>query len=74
MNSAISKQDFLAAIWRLIKETDTCAFDAVVDVTERYNIDAQTASKIINSDAELKALIVQRAVSLNIIKPEHAIV
>lgn len=65
----VSKQEFLRAVWALIHNTDTCAFDAVMDVTERYGLDPQTSAKILNSDAALKALVEQRAVALNIIKP-----
>lgn len=68
----VSKQEFLKAVWSLINTTDTCAFDAVLDVTERYGIDAQTAAKILNSDATLKALVEQRALALNIIKLDDA--
>ncbi len=69
----VSKQEFLKAVWALINSTDTCAFDAVLDVTERFNLDPQTSAKILNSDSALKALVEQRAVALNIIKPSNAI-
>jgi len=65
---ATSKQEFLKAVWALINTTDTCAFDAILDVSNRYGVDAQTVAKLVNSDGPLKALIQQRAVELNIIK------
>lgn len=69
----VTKQEFLKIVWRLIKDTDTCAFDAVLDTAEKLDLDPQTVAKIVNSDAALRDLIHQRAVALNNIKAENAI-
>lgn len=69
----VTKQEFLKKVWALIKETNTCAFDAVLDTAEKLDLDPQTAAKIVNSDPALKDLIHQRAVALNNIKAPDAL-
>lgn len=62
------KQEFIKRVWEKVKGSDAYVIDAVVDLAAEYQIDIETAAKIVASNAALKQLLEQQAIALNMVK------
>ena len=71
--TTVIKQEFIKKVWDKVKTTDAYVIDAIVDLAIVYNIDMETAAKIVSSNAPLKQLLEQQAIALKMVKPKNPI-
>lgn len=68
----LSKEDFIVAVWNKINNVHCDALDAVQEIAEQYNIDMETAGKLVGSNTALKKLIEMQAHHMNQLKKPPA--
>jgi hypothetical protein len=68
MNNVVIKEQFLKDVWYKVKNHNGLVMDVILDLAIKFDIDVETAAKIVTSEPELKQLLESQSVELNLVR------
>ncbi len=68
MNSEQLRVEFLAKVWEKVNNFNGLVLDVITDLAVVYDIDTETAAKIVMLDPDLKKLLETQSIKLNLVR------